>query len=337
MSVSIVRSNVMKTDASVGIVIPTAARHNFSIYLKQVEQALLKSSRHPKFFIVKHGPFDKAFLSSHGNAVESIAFIEGTEPMGERLVLGLGTATKEKNDLLIFTCDDFDHLVGSIGGFAKKLGEGNDFLAGAWDGQSHKHLPYTMFVNESAISTAVTYANPSHEAGNKPPRPGDLDSFLRFRSSSDGTWHQTYVGLSGLVSQAWDRLANGLDDIFDGQHDVKNVGLEAGLMVVAHHIGLKVEQMEIPKRFEHPLLDKGTADYPAQNEVYRRGRIAQFLSGITLVEAYVTKFSPEKLEVIQELKQNSLELLKTADFYWPAPNEAWPVPTKWNMQVRSAF
>ncbi len=336
MVVSIIDARRRNTYASAGIVIPTAARHNFRKFLRDIEEKLLEVGVYPSFFIVKAGAFEARFLSGHKGSAERMAFIEGAVPIGERIIAGMNSASKG-NDLLVVTCDDFDHLACSIPRFAQTLLKDNEFQVGAWNPSSYMYLPWLLFVNEAATSVAVTYANPKHPAELLPPKALNLESAKRFAQESQATWHQAYIGLYGVVSVKMGELLDSFDELFKGNPEAKNVGLEAGLVLAAHHIGLKTGQLEVPKRFEHPLYDRKSPTYRDDVEKYRNGRLAQFLSGIALVESYVAQYAPEKQGAILQLKEEAIKTLKTADFYWPAPHCGWPVRSDWNMPIVTAF
>ncbi len=169
---NIISQASLKTDRQVGIVIPTALRHDFTPFLHKLENQMVQNGMKPLFFI-QAAPLADAekgisvIRSQFPQAEISI----GPAPVGQRVQMGLSAASK-KTDVMFFTCDDFDHLLGSaqgitsasLPGFAKQIGEKNDVLLGSWDCLSASYLPYPMWLNEAGISAAVTYARPNHPA-----------------------------------------------------------------------------------------------------------------------------------------------------------------------------
>lgn len=332
---NIVRASTRKTDANLAVVIPSAARHDFSGFINRMQRELLDGGKCPSFFILSPAPFDRKISSNLVKSADRVNLIDGIVPYGERLVLGLDKARRD-NDLLVVTCDDFDHLLGSFAGFSRQLGRTGEMQVGAWEREAHTYLPYPLFINEISMSMAVTYANPKHSPSLKPPKPG-FDAYLNFKEEAKGAWHQAYIGLMGFASKKWAEVSETLPEIFRDNGEWRNVGIEASVVLAAQHLGFRIGQFEIPKRFEHTLLDKTAGDYESQNQRYRDSRVAQFTSGISLVESYAQRYDESKVGAILELKENALQILQACDFYWPAPNSGWPKPTEWNIPVQTAF
>ena len=320
------------TDKTVGLVIPTACRHDFSPFIARLEKRFLTEKVMPTFFIVKGGKFENREISALQHAAAHVKLIEGPAPAGERMRIGFDSASK--NDCCMFTADDFDHLERHISKLASKIGNGNEFVAGNWDKSAHQYLPYLSFLNESSVCMLVTYANPKHPADVAAIQPG-LEGFFDFRSNARklGTWSSTYFGLLGFVSSKWEEIRQSIDAIFPGDLQASGAGFEVALSIVANSIGLKMDNMGAARRFEHPLLEHGSIEMAK----FRAGRIFQFNTAASLVESYAAKTAPEKNAVISNLKNEVLLLLESAEFAWPPPNDAWPVPTKWNSPITTTY
>lgn len=331
---NLVSATALRTEKTAGIVIPTAARHNFSGFLNKMQKRLLDAKVKPAFFIMASGPINDGLRSSLNQSVAQITVLEEELPFGQRLINGTTLASKG-SDIVLLTCDDFDHLLEPVGRFAARIGTDNEMLFGRWAKLSHAFLPYPLFLNEAGMSMLVTYAHPKHPANLKPGLP-TLQNYTEFRQYS--THRQVYIGLEGFVSSKWGAICAAADGLFNSlEGSWQGVGFEAVLMLVGNHLGLDIREMRVPKRFEHPLLEKDSHTYAKDAWAYAQSRVGQFESGAKLVAHYVQNTQTEKAGFVLRYIEDVSQKIKNSDFYWPAPHENWPKQSKWNLPVQTAY
>jgi len=325
---NLIDSITLKTDRRVGIVIPTAARHDFSAFVMQVKKKLL-DVRTDAFFVIAPDATDAAYnaLKKSFTQIEKLNVLENGGPVGKRIINGFDIAAKEA-DTVLFMPDDFDHLLESMPAFVSRLGINNDFLSGKWDETSIKYLPYSLYLNESFMSCAVTYANPEHPQSKVP----SLENFQAFKKEAEeiDTWHQAYIGLFGTSSLKWVELREAAYELFkDSITSFHSVGVEAGLPLVAMHCKMKIEQMEVPKRFEHEILQSGSKEEMA----YAASRRSQFNNGMNVVIDFA-KYCPEKQDNLKDFAAEAEAAVGGAGFNWP---DRAVEPSEWNTQIKTTW
>lgn len=363
---NILNQKFRKTDIRAGIVIPTAARHDFSGFIRRLNRSLIGNNYLPsatngfpvatddiagstkKFTNAKISPILVITPSQNlgqelsarlkaSAARGDIRIVDGPQPIGARIAAGMDYIHKSA-DVVLATCDDFDHLLQHFSRFIPKIGRDATMMVGSWNAMAHTFLPYPLFLNEAGLSIAVAYAHPNHPASIAPTVPGTIKALSKFRKSSGNNFHQVFIGLFGMPSKSWPAIRDSAQAIFRGATDSwENVGFEAGVIIAANHLGIGVGEMELPKRFEHPLFGKNSSNYAEEAERFRRSRIVQFSSGMALVAQYVQNTQPEKLQAIIKFRGEMLHAIADADFYWPKPHENWPIATDWNTQIRTGF
>ena len=373
---NIVNSVNLKTDRQVGIVIPTALRHDFTPFLLKLENKMIQNGMKPLFFI-RVMPFPEV---EKGISVISSQFPQADisvsyGPVGRRLQEGFSAASK-KTDVMFFTCDDFDHLLGSkpgagegfLPGFAKKIGEGNDVLLGSWDSVSTSYLPYPMWLNEAGISVMVTYARPDHPLQPAPIQANEnraqqmIENFISI-SKQNGTWTQVYIGVQGMVSGKWDGIQTRMHQLFGDDAAIPyldGTGTEAGIPLSSFDLNLKVGSYKLHKRFEHSINVERGSEAEAQ---FAQSRKHQFIDGALVVLYYVSKLidragSPnapdakpgskkwKARELARDLTAKFTQLrffweklhneIEKAPFRWP-DHQQWPRASKWNTEIRTGL
>ncbi|MFH1306309.1 MAG: hypothetical protein ABIH83_01470 [Candidatus Micrarchaeota archaeon] len=335
--------NIIPKREKIGVGIATADRHILTKYLRGMQNEFKKNNMNAIFSLASSGEMKLNSKKEFEKAFKNIKILEENVPIGQSVINAINSVEKETNKIII-TCDDFDHLIKEMPKLANKIGGKYQMVLGSWDKDAHIYLPFPLFINEVAMSVAVTYSNEKH--------PADLmmaydtrlenyyENYLKFKKNSveEGSWVQIYIGLIGLMSNVWKEMVETGNKIFKGLDDWHNVGFEAGVTVAAREAGISIGLMKVPKRWEHPVYSKDSENYKKDVEAYKTGRQNQFKSGISVVKYYIKQKSAKKLATIEKFEKNIINLLGESDFYWPG-NENRPIPTIWNTynDVTSTF
>ncbi|MFH0817417.1 MAG: hypothetical protein V1909_02170 [Candidatus Micrarchaeota archaeon] len=334
---NVIKATTLCTDRTAGVIIPSALRHDFTPFLRDMNGELLRAKIKPSFFI-RAMPIAE-FRNKHATnkivrKIEStgldVTVTFGPKPVGLRVRNGFSDATRA-SDVAFFICDDFDHLVKDLAGFVNKISDGNHVLLGQWDQKSKLYLPYPMILNEEGMSAAVTYLRTEHPSELQPDSQ-NLEPFIR-QAKEIGTWVQVYVGIAGVASNSWGGISARIDQLFvDSKDRLDGVGTEVGIPLAAYSLELKVGSHVIAKRFEHSV---DGFDNECRAREFAAGRNVQFTDGAVVVLEYVEKQAPaEKIEpLINFLTERSNEILN-APFHPPGRDVK---PSEWNSQVRTNF
>lgn len=367
---NIISSVNLKTDRQVGVVIPTAMRHDFTPFLIKLEKKMIQNGMKPLFFI-QAAPLpdvDKGISIINSQFPQAEISI-GPAPVGQRLQEGFSAASK-KTDIMFFTCDDFDHLVRDLPAYAKQIGEGNDVLLAAWDRYSAYVLPFPMWLNEAGMSVMVTYARPDHpleicpiQGDTAPFNPASLlENFIR-SSKQNGTWTQVYIGVEGMVSGEWDGINARMHQLFGDAATLPHLygtGTEVGLPLSSIDMNLKIGSYALRKRFEHSINVESGSEAEAQ---FAKSRKSQFNDGAKVALRYVRQLidragSPDNpgakpgskewkaRELARDLTAKYIQLsffceklsdaIEKAPFHWPnSPKRPYATPA--NTEIRTGF
>jgi len=327
----ILNPKTAKTDIRAGIVIPTALRHDITPFLDSMQRRLLAQRVYPRIYL-RISPSARDNAARFSSLAPLVDVEIGADPIGHRIHTGFDKAAKD-TDIVVFLCDDFDHLLSKFGAFVRAIGQENEVLLGEWDRMSKFYLPYSMWLNEAAMSAAVTYLKPSHPISIAlPSLPFELKNLEYFieRSKKHGTWTQVYIGLLGVVSQRWESLRDRAHGLFrKSRNEFDWVGSEAGLVLAAFDMGLNIAGYTLPKRFEHPILVAGSGE----ERGFAAGRQKQFDYGRAVVEEYAD-ICPEKFQAIATFMEMMHNEIGAESFHWPGRKVR---PSKWNSGVRTGF
>lgn len=328
---NIAKSSSLNTEKSVGVVIPTLMRHDFSPFVRQMEKALLKAKILPYFIVAADSasqtPVSK--VSSSLKNTKNLEILIKSGGIGQRISQGFSKLAP-KTDAVFFICDDFEHLVPSIAKFAKVLACGNDYLSASWNNLSTKYLPYALYANEKMVSCSVTYLNQRHPKENSPTAE-NFESFAK-AAKTQNTWYQAYFGLLGVRSAAWVYLNNCALEIFSKfKPALTGVGFEVAMPIAARSSGLKVSQLALPKRYEHEIMQPGSLE----EKKFAASRASQFVQGLDVSIHYAKLCCSQKAGPLVELQQQGKALIEQSGFTWPGGVAV--MPSKWNTQIRTTF
>ncbi|VVC04485.1 Uncharacterised protein [Candidatus Burarchaeum australiense] len=321
--VSRVRSTVLHTDRNVGVVVPTALRHDINPFLRTLEKKLLEEGIMPKFRIMVAPLRGIKVQASIAEGLGSTIITVGEPGIGQRISAGFDACSKTA-DSMLFIPDDFDHLSKSIPGFVASISHKKPVLMGRWDEYSAATLPYPAWLAEAGLSTAMTclFSNGKIDL----PEPEGLAAFAgAFRSSS--FWTQVYFGVIGVASERWPNISEKIRSMFSSA-SVAGPGLELAITLAARDSGYEASMHTLPRRFEHPM---GIAPGSDEEQRFVQGRLNQFEQGMFVLKEYQLLHVDAGVNIFLEQMHAKLS---SSSFQWPGRRIA---ATRWNSQVRTLY
>ena len=255
-----------------------------------------------------------------------------------------------KTDCTMFICDDFDNLAGQVPGFVNSINEKNLVSVPCWARGSEQYFPYSMLLNEKAISIMITYANKKHDKKIGLPDVSPI-MFGRVRENigkeaaykevsqkfeafiadakENGTWGQAYFGIMGFHTQIYGELDAKMKETFvKAGKQLHGVGTEVGLPLAAYSLGIKISSYPMLKYYEHSIDAKNGSQ---EAEKFASSRKAQFEDGAAVILEYAWKNLSERFIALDEFAFAMKHLIEKAPFHFPQKTEK----SEWNSQVKA--
>jgi hypothetical protein len=328
--VNILNSSVLKTDARVGVVIPSPFRHNFSPMVLSIRNELFKSKMDP-FFVVKPSTKNTEIFSKFKYDVSGMKNIQILDngSMDRAIIDGFDIALRNGAGAVFCMPDDFDHLVKFVPSFARKLGGEYGFLSCKWDKTSQQFLPEAVLNNEKLISCGATYLD-GRQPADSPPSADSFEGYIA-AAKERGTWYQAYLGVFGSNGSSWKGLKEATFDAFGSDPRLLcSIALDIVFPLLAMRMGLKVNQVAVPKRFEHALIQNGTE----AERKFVESRLMQFDQGARALIAFADKYCAEKLLPLLLFLNDARKVLAASHFH---PEGGKVKPSKWNTPLPTSY
>ncbi len=153
-----------------------------------------------------------------------------------------------------------------------------DFTTGAWQDRRATALevPLPQYLNETRVSAAVTYANPSF----KPSKTSLAPHAAVNEAVQSGKGLQTFAGFLAFRAEHWPKLQRELNSTLRGaRKHVHGWGIEPALLLSALNSGLRVANAPFKRGYEHK--------FPVDREKFIAGRLMQFDDGMAVVRHFL--------------------------------------------------
>ena len=212
-------------------------------------------------------------------------------PQGEGVLQGFSFLNDRGAVKLFYV--NYDNLAGisSVLPAMSKLVTGKSVATAKWDDGARLTLPQSMYVAEKGISRALTIAIPS------------LAQDFHF-----------YLGLMGLPSKGWEKIAPELPRLYVKSYsNLQHAGIDSGLLLTSAHIGLSIDnstKMQIDYPHELPK-DR------AEVKEYAKSRVNHFRQEMSVIADYLAATGQDgKLALLtQFIAETEKTILKTG-FHW---------------------
>ena len=309
----ILSSAVRKTDRNLAVVIPTCGTRDISALVRTMDKSLREHRINPHFVLAR-GKESNAALLNVMEAAPSVRILDRTGRQGE-VIMHAFDRWHKKSDALVFCCDDYNFLADDLYRLVEKLGSKSSAAIGNWDREAALYLPHVLFVAETAIAYAISSAGEKYEARVVPSLERKMAEEFEQKASNAGTLYKVYLGVMGFSSQAWPAIGEYAKGTFTkSQRSLEGVGIESALLLSAIHQDLRISQVELTRRYEHPILPRGSK----QEEEYVRGRVTLLGQHFRVIAEYAAKSGQEeKLPALRAFRRQARAAMKKAGFHWP--------------------
>ncbi len=265
-------------------------------------------------FVVAYGPQPLGRTSDYSS--KGVIFLPSPCRQGQGVMQGFDILVSPaiNAEKLIYT--DSEHIRFILPKFKElSLRIGEKMALARWHAEVPMYAPHSQFIAETAISYTIDFTSPSYPKGGIPPSWENRKEFEEKVRGNDALYGVHYLGLAGISSAAWEKMSKFIPSLYaKSMEDFKWAGIDAGLILAAQLVGLKLDNsLELMRQYGHEHYQRGSEG----EKKYAQSRVSHFRMETNVALEFLNKVNSEKVQPLRAFVEEMAGIILAAGFHWP--------------------